>query len=216
MPKCLCNIQVFLGFANFYRRFIKGFSRIVRPMTAMLKGGKKGKIFGPFKPTPEIEEAFWRLQSEFTKAPVLAHFDYERPIRLETDASRFAIAGIISQPPTSSTAAGEEGGRVKNRDWHPIAFWSRTMSDAERNYSVGNQEMLAIVESCRHWRHYLEGSKYPVRVLTDHHNLQGFMKNKPLRGRLGRWWETLSGYDLDIVYRTGKTNSADGLSHRSD
>ncbi len=63
-----------------------------------------------------MKEAFQRLQSEFTKAPVLAHFDYERPIRLETDASGFAIAGIISQPPASSTAAGEEGGRVKNRD----------------------------------------------------------------------------------------------------
>ncbi len=83
----------------------------------------------------------------------------------------FAIAGIILQPPAAPTAKGEEGGRVKNRDWHPIAFWSRTMSDAERNYSVGDQEMLAIVESCRHLRHYLEGSKYPVRVLTNHHNL---------------------------------------------
>jgi hypothetical protein len=99
MPKCHRDIRVFLGFANFYKRFIKGFSRIVRPMTAMLKEGKEGKIFGPFEPTLEMKEAFWRLQSEFTKAPVLAHFDYERPIRLETDASGFAIAGIISQPP---------------------------------------------------------------------------------------------------------------------
>ncbi len=73
-------------------------------------------------------------KGKFTKAPILAHFDYERPIHLETDASGFAIAGIISQPPTSSTAAGEEGGKVKDRDWHLIAFWSCTMSDAERNY----------------------------------------------------------------------------------
>jgi hypothetical protein len=215
MPESHRDIQVFLGFANFYRRFIKGFSRIVRPMTAMLRGGKEGKIFGPFVPTTEMKEAFWRLQSEFTKAPVLAHFDYERPIRLETDASGYAIAGIISQPAAGPTS-GEGGERVKDRDWHLVAFWSRTMADPERNYSVGDQEMLAIVEACRHWRHYLEGSKYPVRVLTDHQNLQGFMKNKPLRGRLGRWWETLSGYDLEIVYRTGKTNSADGLSRRPD
>ncbi len=66
---------------------------------------------------------------------------------------------------------------MKDRDWHLIAFWSRTVADAERNYSVCDQEMLAIVEACRHWRHYMEGSKYPVRVLTDHHNLSGFMKN---------------------------------------
>ncbi len=103
---------------------------------------------------------------------------------------------------------------VKNCDWQPIAFWVRTMSDAERNYLVGDQDILAIVESCRRWRHYLEGSKYLVRVLTDYHNLQGFMKNKPLRDGLGCWWETLAGNDLDIVYRTGKTNSADGLSCR--
>ncbi len=84
-------------------------------MTAMLKGNKKDKIFGPFEPTTEMQEAFWRLQSEFTKAPVLAHFDYEKPIRLETDAPRFAIAGIISQP-AAWPASGEEGGRVKDRD----------------------------------------------------------------------------------------------------
>jgi hypothetical protein len=96
MPNSHRNIQVFLGFANFYRRFIKSFPRIVRPMTAMLKGGKEGKIFEPFEPTTEMQEAFRRLQSEFTKAPVLTHFDYEKPIRLETDASGFAIANIIS------------------------------------------------------------------------------------------------------------------------
>ncbi len=75
-------------------------------MTAMLKGGKEGKIIVPFEPTTEIKEAFWYLQSEFTKALVLAHFDYNRPICLETDASGFAIAGIISQLPASPTAAG--------------------------------------------------------------------------------------------------------------
>ncbi len=144
------------------------------------------------------------------------HFDYEKPIRLVTDASGFAFASIISQPPASPTVAGEEGERAKNRDWHPIAFWSRTMSDTEQNYSVGDQKMFTIVESCRHWHHYLEGSKYLVRVLTDDHNLQGFMIDKLLRGRLGCWWVTLSGYDLDIVYRTSKTNSADGLSRRPD
>ncbi len=61
MPDSYCDIQVFLGFANFYKRFIKSFSRIVRPMTAMLKGGKEGKIFGPFEPTTEMKEAFRRL-----------------------------------------------------------------------------------------------------------------------------------------------------------
>jgi hypothetical protein len=161
MPESHCNIQVFLGFANFYRRFMKGFSRIVQPMTARLRGGNEGKILGPFVPTTEMKEVFWRLQSEFTKAPVLTHFSYKKRIRLETDASGYAIAGIISQPAAGPTS-GEKEERVKDRDWHPIAFWLRIMADPEQNYLVGDQEMLAIVEACRHWRHYLEGSKYPV------------------------------------------------------
>jgi hypothetical protein len=95
--------------------------------------------------------------------PVLAHFNYKRPIYLETDVSGFAIAGIASQPLTTSlTAAGEEEGRVKNRNRHLIAFWSHTILNAERNYIVGNPNILAIVESCHHWRHHLEGSKYPI------------------------------------------------------
>ncbi len=85
-------------------------------MTAMLKGGKEGNIFGPFEPTPEMKEAFRCFQSEFTKAPVLVHFEDERTIRLETYASRFAFASIISQPLASPTAEGEERGRIKNRD----------------------------------------------------------------------------------------------------
>jgi hypothetical protein len=84
-------------------------------MTTMLKGGKEGKIFRPFEPTREMQEAFQCLQSEFTKAPVLAYFDYEKPIHLETDASGFAIAGIISQP-TALPTLGEEGGRVKDHN----------------------------------------------------------------------------------------------------
>jgi hypothetical protein len=106
-------------------------------MTAMLKGSKEGRIFEPFKPTTDLQEAFRRLQSEFTKEPVLAYFDYEKPIHLETDASGFAIAGIISQLAAWPTS-GEEGGRVKDHDWHPIVVWLRTMADAESNYSVGD------------------------------------------------------------------------------
>ncbi len=114
MPKYHRDIQVFLEFNNFYRRFIKGFSKIVRPMTAMLKGGKEGKIFSPLKPMLEMKEAFRRLQSKFIKALVLVHVNYKRPIRQETDASRSVIAGIISQLLASLTATGKEVGRLKN------------------------------------------------------------------------------------------------------
>ncbi len=90
------------------------------------------------------------------------------------------------------------------------------MSPAEQNYAVGDQEMLAIIMSCCHWRHYLEGARHPVEVLTDHNNLQRFMTTKSLTHRQARWWETLSGYNPNIVYRMGKKNPADAPSCQPD
>jgi hypothetical protein len=171
------DIQIFLSFAKFYKQFISSFPRLAKPMSDMLKGGKKGRFSGHFLPTPAIKRSFVELRDAFTKAPVVAHFDPARPIRLETDASSFAIAGIISQQhddvcERADGAARATGKGCANKGhWHPAAFWPRSMSPAERNYAVGDQEMLAIVMSCRHWRHYLEGARHPVEVLTDHHNL---------------------------------------------
>ncbi len=209
---------MFLGSANFYRRFIGNFSKITKHMSNMLMVGKNVKFLGHFPATPEMESAFHRLQEAFTTTPVLVHFDLDKPIWLETDSSGFAIAGILSQPVDRAVPKVSEKvltpGKKVAQDWHPVAFWSHTMAPAERNYTVGDQEMLAIVMSCRHWRHYLEGSRHPVVVLTDHHNLQRFMSTKPLTPRQAQWWETLFSYLLDIQYQTGKTNPADVPSRR--
>jgi hypothetical protein len=221
-PASHCDIQVFLGFANFYRRFISSFSCLAKPMTDMLKGGKNGRFSGPFVPTPAMCQSFAQLREAFTKVPVLAHFDPARPICLETDVSGFAIAGIISQQQDdvrkgADRAARATGkGRVNKGHWQPVAFWSRSMSPAERNYIVDNQEILAIVMSCRHWHHYLEGARHSVEVPTNYHILQRFMTTKSLTGRQARWWETLSGYNLSIVYRASKMNPADAPSRRPD
>jgi hypothetical protein len=129
------------------------------------------------------------LRDTFTKVPVLAHFNPARPIHLETDALGFAIAAIISQQQdkvcssVEVTARGMKGQKSAGKGHgHLVAFWSQSMLPAERNYAVGDQEMLAIVMSCCHWCHYLEGARHPVEVLTDHHNLQRFMTTKALMG----------------------------------
>ena len=88
---------------------------------------------------------------------------------METDASGYAIGGILSQQ-------DDEG------HWHPVAFFSRKMIPAERNYETHDAELLAIVEAFRHWRHYLEGSTHEVLVLTDHNNLKRFMDTKRIIG----------------------------------
>ena len=205
VPKTQREMQVFLGFANFYRRFILGFSKVAAALSATLKGGTNGKFKGvKFVWTKEALELFMELKRLFACAPMLIHYDPSRRIMLECDASGFAIGAILSQ------LVGETG------QWHPVAFWSRKMAPAERNYGVGESEMLAIVEACKHWRHYLEGSTYSVKVVTDHLNLCKFLTTKTLSRREARWWERLSGLDLAIEYREGKKNSVDGLSRRPD
>jgi hypothetical protein len=210
IPQTFQQVQVFLGFANFYRRFIAGFSAIAKPLTGLLKGSKKGKKSGRLEWGPEEQLAFDQLKAAFVSAPVLRHFDPSRPIRVETDASGFAIAGILSQP---GEWPAKDGAKTV---WHPVAFYSRKLESAELNYGVHDQELLAIVQCFKHWRHYLEGSRLPFEVLTDHNNLRYFMTTSDLSRRQARWAQVLSAYDFEIVYRPGKSNPADGPSRRPD
>ncbi len=94
---------------------------------------------------------------------------------MKTDASGFAISAMILQ------------GHPGTGHWHQVAFWSRKKSTAERNYSIGESEMLAIVEACKEWRHYIEGATHQVVVITDHANLQKFLVDKQLNRREARW-----------------------------
>jgi hypothetical protein len=209
-PKSYREVQVFLGFANSYRRFIAKYSKIAAPLSGLLKGSKGGKKTGPFVWGDRAAAAFQQLKTAFTQAPILRHFDPKKPVRLETDASGFAIAGIMSQPDDAHL------GRGRAMHWHPVAFWSRKMIPAERNYETHDQELLAIVMCFKHWRHYLEGSRRPVVVLSDHANLRYFMTTKELTRRQARWAERLSAFDFEILYRKGSTNPADGPSRRPD
>ncbi|SYW84565.1 uncharacterized protein UHO2_04504 [Ustilago hordei] len=126
-PESIHDIQRFLGFANFYRRFIAHFAHIAKPLTALVKPIER---FKKFELPEEAQQAFHKLIQAFTSAGVLQHFNYHLPTRLETDASDFAIAGVLKQ---------EHEGR-----WHPVAFYSRKMSSAEKNYEIHDKELLAV------------------------------------------------------------------------
>ncbi|KAJ1584738.1 hypothetical protein NDA11_006031 [Ustilago hordei] len=134
MPESIHDIQRFLGFANFYRRFIAHFARIAKPLTALVKPIER---FKKFELPEEAQQAFHKLIQAFTSAGVLQHFDYHLPTRLETDASDFAIAGVLKQE--------HEG------QWHPVAFYSRKMSSAEKNYEIHDKELLAVVACLTQW-----------------------------------------------------------------
>lgn len=206
-PKTFKDVQVFLGFTNFYRRFIQNYSKIIAPLTNLTKGAKNGKKPGPLAWGAGEEHAFRMLKAAFTQAPILRHYHPEAKLRMETDASQFAISAILSQ----LLADGESPAQ-----WHPIAFWSRKLIPAECNYETHDSELLAIVEGFKQYRHYLEGAAQAVQVLTDHNNLRGFMGVKQLSGRQARWATFLASFDFVIEHRAGRSNPADAPSRRPD
>ena len=204
IPKSVREVQVFLGFANFYRRFIFAYSRVTKGMTDLLKG--RGKNGSQFQWTDEAEDSFQGLKTAFTTAPILRHFDPERQILVETDASGFAVAGILSQ----------SFGEGADARWYPVAFYSKKLTDVESRYEVHDSELLAIVMAFRTWRHYLAYTRRTIVVKSDHNNLKYFMTKRKLNNRQARWAEELAAFDFCLEYRAGSRNPADGPSRRPD
>uniref|UniRef100_A0A4W5LZ43 ribonuclease H n=1 Tax=Hucho hucho TaxID=62062 RepID=A0A4W5LZ43_9TELE len=148
-PNNVKEVQRFLGFANFYRKFVQNFSAVAAPISALTKG-KGTKILW----SSEAEEAFEELKCRFTSAPILTLPDPEKPFVVEVDASDMGVGAILSQ-------------RGVDNKLHPCAFLSHRLSPAERNYDVGDRELLAVKLALKEWRHWLEGAQHPFLVLTD-------------------------------------------------
>lgn len=196
-PINIKDVQAFLGFSNFYRRFIKGFSRIVRPLVALTR--KLAKWNWTFS----CQEAFNTLKNSFTSAPILRHFDPSKEVVVECDASDFVSSGILSQEDDQGVL-------------HPVAFMSKKYDPAECNYEIYDKELLAIVRCFECWRPELQGSRHPITVITDHANLRYFMTTKQLSRRQVRWSEFLSQFQFAIKSIPGKENGKpDSLTRRS-
>jgi RNase H-like domain found in reverse transcriptase len=160
-PRKVRDIQSFLGFANFYRRFIHDYSRITVPLTRLTRKGT------PWYFSDVCHCAFDTLKKAFATAPVLTHWIPDAPLIVETDASDYAVAVILSL----QTSDGE---------LHPVAFHSRTFTSPELNYDVHDKELLVIFKAFQRWQHYLKGSADPIDVVTDHKNLESFSTTKLL------------------------------------
>jgi RNase H-like domain found in reverse transcriptase len=197
-PRKVKDIQSFLGFANFYRRFIFGYSDITVPLTRLTRKGT------PWDFTQECRDAFNLLKKAFITAPILTHWIPGAPLIIETDASDYALATILS------TCTSDD-------ELHPIAFHSQTFTAPELNYDVHDKELLAIFEVFQHWHHYLEGSASQIDVITDHKNLEYFCTTKLLTRRQVRWSEYLSQFNLVIRFRPGCLGAKpDALTRRWD
>jgi transposase InsO family protein len=215
-PKTVREIRMFIGFLNYYRRFVKGFSRIAAPLHAFTRKepgqARKGQALRNEESRfldigPEGRRAVQELKDLFVSVPILVHYEPGRPTRVETDASGRAVSGILSQ-----LCRREDGSAL----WRPVAFYSRKLDEAQTRYDTHDAELLAIKESLEEWRHHLQGLKDPFTVLTDHSNLRYFFSTKTLSGRQARWAEFLAGFHFQIQHRKGTENPADGPSRRPD
>ena len=196
-PTTVKGVQSFLGFCNFYRRFIRDYGIIAKPLNELTKVNVK------FHFDEICQNAFNILKDKLVSAPLLQHYDFTLPCMLETDASDGVVASVLSQR--------------HEDEWLPVAYFSKTMVAAELNYEVHDKEMLAIIRSLGHWKAELAGSPHQIKVYTDHKALEYFMTTKSLNARQARWAEVLADYNFLIMYRSGKDNLlADALTRRTD
>lgn len=161
-PKNPKDIKSFLGLVGYYRKFIPQFAKISKPLTKLLN--KEAK----FEWTDACQESFQNLKSALTSEPILQYPDFNKPFVLTTDASNVAISSVLSQ---------DENGKD-----FPVSYYSRTLNKAEQNYSTTGKELLAIVDSVKHFRPYLFGKKFII--ITDHKPLTWLMNCKGLSSRL--------------------------------
>ncbi|KAF8088687.1 hypothetical protein N665_0532s0047 [Sinapis alba] len=188
-PTTVTEVRSFLGLAAYYRKFVKDFSFIAKPLTKLTGKGV------PFIWAEETEKAFNTLKEALTTAPVLALPEQGKPYTVYTDASRVGLGCVLMQD-----------GRV-------IAYASRQLRKHEDNYSTHDLELAAVVFALRIWRSYLYGEE--VEVYTDHQSLKYLFTQAELNLRQRRWMKFVADYDLKICYQPGKANVvADALSRK--
>ena len=155
------DVQSFLGFANFYRRFIYGYNKIAALLTHLIC---KNVAFEWFS---ECENAFNTLKRVFTSDVILCHYNSDLKLVMKTDASDYVSGEILSQ-------------YDENDVLYPVMYFFKKHSPAECNYEIYDKELMAIICTFKEWRPELKGSSTPVEVITDHKNLKYFMLTKQL------------------------------------
>jgi len=192
VPRKVKDIQEFLSFENFYRRFIKGFSNVAYQLTELMRKGQNWNW------TSKCREAFEELKTRFSTAFILSHFQSKHETIVETNASDYAIGAVLSQRTTDSKV-------------YPCAFLARKF--AEMNYDIYDKEMAAIVQAFKEWEPLLKGCRWQITVWTDYKNLKYFRTTKTLTRRQARWAEFIAEFDFVVKYGSGdKNRKPDALS----
>lgn len=199
-PKTLKDLRSFLGMSGFYRRFIRDYAKLAKPLTALLRGeeGQMSKQLSakiPIELNPEAIKAFEKIKNTLVSSEVMLQYpNFNKDFHLTTDASSYALGAVLEQ------------------DSKPIIFISRTLNKAEEHYATNEKEMLAIIWALKSLRNYLYGSA-SIKIYTDHQPLTYALSNKNTNSKLKRWKAILEEYNYEIKYKPGKSNIvADALS----
>jgi hypothetical protein len=199
VPTNVQQVRQFIGLAQHYRRFIPGFAGIAAPLTDLTKGS--GPKRRPVVWSDECQKSFELIKKKMMNAPVLMNPDMNKPFRIECDASDFAIGAVLLQ---------EESKDI----WKPLAFESKKLSQAERNYPAQERELLSVIHALRTWRCFIEGNTY--QVFTDHLPLKYLRSQSKPTPRLVRWLSEIELYDPEILYKPGIENQVPDLLSRRD
>ncbi|KAL4388382.1 hypothetical protein GQ457_09G019490 [Hibiscus cannabinus] len=183
-PTTVKGIRSFLGHAGFYRRFIEDFSKITKPLCSLLEQGR------PFEFNKDCTKAFNLLKQKLVTAPIVEPPDWKLPFELMCDASDYAVGAVL--------------GQRKGKIFHPIYYASKTLNDAQVNYTTTEKEMLAVIFAFDKFRSYLIGTK--VIVHTDHSAIKYLLSKKDAKPRLIRWILLLQEFDIEIIDRKGTEN----------
>lgn len=186
VPTNVKDVRSFLGLAGYYRKFVRNYAIICKPLTELLKKGG-------FHWTEESQAAFTKLKQALTSAPVLAVPDFSKQFVIETDASQKGIGAVLMQ------------------DGHPLSFLSRSLGPKWQRLSVYEKELLAIVFAVQKWEQYVSGSHFIIR--TDQKSLKWLLQQKISTPFQQFWLSKLMGFDYEITYKSGTENLvADALS----
>jgi len=191
IPKTQREIKSYLGLLGYYRKFIKDFAELTKPMTKCLKKNARIDL------NEEYVESFEKSKDLLVNFPILQYPDFNKEFILTTDASNFALGAVLSQG-------------IIGQD-RPIAFASRTLNETETKYSTIEKELLAIVWAVKYFRPYLYGTKFTI--VTDHKPLIWLFSLKDPSSKLTRWRLKLEEYNFELIHKKGKLNAnADALS----
>jgi hypothetical protein len=179
-PTYVYKIRSFLGLAGYYKRFIEGFSKIVKPLTSLLEKGKE------FKWDEACQKCFDEFKEKLTTAPVLIMPEIHKGFDVYCDASHLGLGCVLMQE-----------GKV-------ITYASRQMRKHEKNYHTHDLELVVVVHALKIWRHYMIGNK--CKIFMDHKSLKYIFTQKELNLRQRRWFDLIKAYDLEIQYHPGKAN----------